>query len=180
MKITINICGVVVFLALTIGLIGCKKENTKIPISTQTQRGEPTTANIPSKELASCRDCLAGILVPLKDFQVVEDTEYTEVVNIHSTKWDAEKLPKEVIELWSKGYTCNPVPEGLGPAATPGGQLSVKLVRWECFLHHNNYMHLISFEQDKMNNLVGQGYSCKKIPCADDRGVEDYVWFCAK
>jgi len=171
---------VCMFAVLIIGLAGCKSKDINLSVNAQTQEEKPAAAVSSQKVSASCRECLAGISVPPKDFQVVDDKSYTEVVIIDSAEWDTDKLPKKVVGLQGKGYICSPVPVEFGPVSKSTGQPSIKVVRWECALRYNDYRHLGSLEQDKMNSLVKDGYSCKKVPCIDERGLEDYVWFCAK
>ena len=155
------------------GLAGCKPRQKDDNMNPQSAGSNSLAV---TKNKPTCSECLAGLAVPLKDHQIIEDTNYPEVVTLDSSKWDSAKLPQKVIELQSKGYAC-------APAQSPkdaDAKSAVKVVRWECQQIYHDYRNLQASEVDKKNSLEKQGFSCQKLSCVDERNEEHYIWFCSK
>jgi hypothetical protein len=163
------------------GLAGCKPVKKRSNMNSQTNRVFSKSTN---KNKTACSECLAGLAVPLRDYQVIEDTNYPEVVALDSSKWDSSKLPPRVIELQSKGYVCFPtLPQtGETPQSSKdaNSKTTIKMVRWECQQIYHDYRSLQSAEVDKKTGLEKQGFSCQRLSCVDERGEDSYIWFCSK
>lgn len=134
-------------------------------------------------EVERCENLLAGLLIPLKDFQSFEDEIYTEVVITSRDAWDKEKLPKKVIELEEDGYICSPqVLEFEETFQVPGMHIEpeVKKVGWNCELEYEEWEYLDKDDLKREQSLEKKGYTCKKQDCLGEKGQLDYIWFCYK
>lgn len=111
-------------------LFGCIKKQSKDITDAKT---EIAIGSIPS-----------DLVIPLKDLQVFEDTNYTEVTIVSRNAWDKKRLPAKVLELENSGYTCTPLPlEFEESGETPGMyvQRAVRKVEWTCELIENKINH---------------------------------------
>jgi hypothetical protein len=171
---------VLVVFVLT-GLAGCKSR--KVPADNQIQK-KPIASVTQNMNKPACSECLAGRAIPLRDYLVVEDSNYPEVLAINSSEWDRAKMPQRVIELQSKGYVCCPMPSPSGQAAESSkdadGKSIIKTVRWECQQIYRAYRSLHSSEVDKKVALEKEGFSCQRLSCIDEQGLDSYTWFCSK
>ena len=129
-----------------------------------------------------CKNLINGVVTPLRDLVTFIDTEYTEVTLINRNNWDKKRLPKKVIQLQTKKYRCNPIPEEFGNIFNEPGilaQPAVKTIRWNCELAYEKYKYLKSNQTNEKKSLLKEGCKCVPVECLDLKD-EDFIWFCHK
>ena len=130
-----------------------------------------------------CKDLLNNVIVPLRDFQAVYDTDYTEVTITSRESWDKERLPAQVLELQSEGYICDPVPEEFDASRQEGdvlAQPAVTKVQWNCKLTYQDYLYIPTEENERKQTYENKGYECEMVACSDYSGAGSFVWLCGK
>jgi len=167
------------------GLTGCKPTK-KYPVHNDQPTSSGPNTSVVSKPVnksgaPACSNCYAGLVMPPRDRQIIDDSNYTEVIALDSNKWDSARLPQKVVELQGKGYVCSPkFPEVEQPAQALKSISEVKMVQWECQQIYRDYRNLTAREIDKKEDLEKQGFSCQKVSCFDDREGDTFAWFCSK
>ncbi|MFA5116671.1 MAG: hypothetical protein WC486_05245 [Candidatus Omnitrophota bacterium] len=167
------------------GLTGCKPAK-KYAVHNDKPASSGSNTSVVSKPVnksgaPACSNCYAGLVIPPRDSQIIDDSDYTEVIALDSSKWDSARLPQKVVELQGKGYVCSPkFPAAEQPSQDLKSRSEVKTVQWECQQIYRDYRNLTAHEMDKKEDLEKQGFSCQKVNCFDDREGDTFAWFCSK
>ena len=133
----------------------------------------------------SCSNLLAGASTPFKDLQTFFDEEYTEVTITSREFWDRNKLPKQVLDLENKKYTCYPMPAEFEDNEPEGGVMAepaVTEVEWTCELEYNDWKYLEGNDTTGKQATEKAGFTCEKQNCFTDGPMinEAIVWLCTK
>ena len=137
------------------------------------------------KKLEECIYLLADVFPPLNDIKIFFDDQYTEVTITSREAWDQARLPKDVVNLEAKNYTCYPIPIEFDGGEAEGDVLpqpSVTMVEWSCELEYNEWEYV---ENKNVSKWEANGFVCNKEDCLNDIvdqyvSVEDFVWLCTK
>ena len=132
-----------------------------------------------------CSTLLSGVITPFKDFQTFRDTKYTEVTITSREFWDKNKLPKQVIDLENKDYTCYPMPAEFEGGELEGGVMAepvVTEVEWSCELEYNDWQYLEGNDTSGKQVAEKAGFTCEKQNCFTDGHMinEAIVLLCTK
>jgi|TARA_Y100000031_G_scaffold57116_1_gene64776 hypothetical protein len=128
-----------------------------------------------------CKNLLNNVIVPLRDYQAIYDTDYTEVTITSREAWDKKRLPTQVVELQNEGYTCDPVPEEFDYSHQEGDMLAqpaVTKVQWNCELPYQDYRYIPAGENERKQAYEEKGYMCEREPCLNEKERESFVWLC--
>lgn len=127
--------------------------------------------------VSDCRNLLSGAIEPLKDFQTFIDDEYTEVTTTSREYWDKDRLPKAVLELEEKEYTCYPAPSEFDYITD---EPVVTKVEWRCELGYEDWKYLPEEDTQQKTELEKQNYDCKTEECFGEGMEINKIWFCSK
>lgn len=144
-------------------------------------------ANLDGEEVITgteeCVNLVNGVIVPFKDLQIFQDSQYPEVTETSREAWDKKRLPQQVLTLEAQDYQCYPMPSEFDQTPQEPGMdipVAVTKVEWRCQLEYEQWQYFDAEDLTEKANLEKQGYTCQKEECFKELAEFGFVWLCTK